>query len=281
MNNNIFNYKKFLLYESDKNSEQIQKTSISIDKQSLLNDIDNNCKSYDFNNPKMIIYRGINSSEPYLMISPSKSERRSSGAGVKNYYTFILDNSKAWSLYPKRSRSVIGIQSEKYASMYGNIYVMLPFDNANFGSCPKEDLVFSFRYLKERKFDAIDFNDLLGNFYESIYKKSLDNTSWQGLKNDLQKFDDKSEQDMIKKKLDKIKVFFMKELWNNFIYQNKQNLSFIDYIGNIIFNPIQNGFKNFIWDKNTKIIPNKEVWTDSNVFLIKEDFFKDIKNNFI
>ena len=276
---NVLNYNKFLLCESDKNSEYIQNTSTAINKNSVIELIKSNCTSYDFTNPKMIIYRGLTSSEPFLFISPSKFERKSVGIAVKNYYTDIIDNSVIWKDYPKRSRSCIGIQSERYASVYGQIYIMIPFDKALFGVCPKPDLIFSFKYLKDRKFDSIDFNDLLKNFYEDLFKENLDDSSWNNLKLCLQKFDNKFEQENINKRLNKINIFFMRELWSNFIYKNTKNLLFIDYITDTVFNPIQNGFKILKWDSTSKIPPNKEIWTDSDIILIKKEYFETVKNS--
>ena len=89
-------------------------------------------------NPLIIRYRS--GRESFYLIDPKKDERRS--ANTLNYYTFIMDNSKKWSKYPKRSKSIIArIETDKVGNSY---YVVLPENGAKIGECSDKDLWISF-----------------------------------------------------------------------------------------------------------------------------------------
>jgi hypothetical protein len=62
-----------------------------------------NCKHIDLDNPTIGRYCAL--LEDYYLIDPKKHDRRS--ANTQNYYTYIIDNSKDWEDFPKRSKSLI------------------------------------------------------------------------------------------------------------------------------------------------------------------------------
>lgn len=66
-------------------------------------------------------------------------------ANTANYYTMWIDNSPLWKEFPKRSQSFIGSSSEFVAEGYGDVALMIPFDNAKIGVCPRNDFWVSFR----------------------------------------------------------------------------------------------------------------------------------------
>ena len=88
-----------------------------------------------------------------IFTDPTASARKSKN--TSNYYTLLLDNLPLWQAYPKRSRSLICSSSENVAqkySMFSTPYLILPFNGAKIGVCPKSDIWASFkhwRYLPE------------------------------------------------------------------------------------------------------------------------------------
>lgn len=91
-----------------------------------------------------LITRNRNGNEEFYFIDPKKGEPRRS-ANTLNYYTLIMDNSKRWSKYPKRSRSIIGLLEK---TLYNQDYIVLPKNNAKIVLCSDTDLWYSFPIIR-------------------------------------------------------------------------------------------------------------------------------------
>ncbi len=89
------------------------------------------------------MFRGISQGMEYLFIDPKSGKPRKS-ANTSNYYTLLIDNSPLWKKYPKRSESIICTNSYMYASNYGDVYEIFPYDNSKIGISPERDFWFSF-----------------------------------------------------------------------------------------------------------------------------------------
>jgi hypothetical protein len=79
----------------------------------------------------------------YYYIDPKKGEPRVS-ASTSNYYTLIMDNSKKWSKYPKRSKSLICSVISGINEIRSSLYLVLPENGAKIGECQNADLWISF-----------------------------------------------------------------------------------------------------------------------------------------
>lgn len=273
---NLFTYTKFLEEKLDQNDEMTR--SKELDLLSFIDLFKEHCTLYEFNNSNHFIFRGSKHTEPYLYVDPKKYNRASMGVGVHNYYTLIVDSSNIWSAYSKRSQSVIGINSKKIAEVYGNLYYIIPYDKTIFSVSPKNDFIFSFSYLNERKFDAIDFNEILKNFYQDIFKEKFNDENYKNFMKCMKRFDNVQDRKIIEKRMPKLKMFFMKELWNKFTHFNKKNLDFIDFLSFTVFNPKQNNFRLLAWENKLKIPKNKELWTDSECLLVRYDYINEVIN---
>ncbi|MCK9417589.1 hypothetical protein M0Q97_13185, partial [Candidatus Dojkabacteria bacterium] len=94
------------------------------------------CKHVDLDNP--LVGRSIYElKSDYYLIDPKKHDRRS--ANTQNYYTYIIDNSKDWEDFPKRSKSLICHGYAKRPPYYDQ-YVVIPLNDANFGIANDDDL---------------------------------------------------------------------------------------------------------------------------------------------
>ena len=62
------------------------------------------------NSDNSLFVRYRKGNEPIYYIDPKKGQPRVS-KDTSNFYTLIMDNSKRWSKYPKRSQSLIGISN--------------------------------------------------------------------------------------------------------------------------------------------------------------------------
>jgi hypothetical protein len=91
---------------------------------------------------KTPIYRGLGDiEEEAVLIQRNFGLRRSSSS--LNYHNEIINHDPSWKAYPKRE--VICTTSKEMAMDYGNVYLVLPTENAKIGICPKPDIWYSFR----------------------------------------------------------------------------------------------------------------------------------------
>jgi len=85
------------------------------------------------------IWRGVQDhDEEVILVNPAATPRKS--ANISNYYTLCIDNLPNWSAFPKRSRSMICSTNRKYASEYGQLYLVLPLNGAKIGITGERDI---------------------------------------------------------------------------------------------------------------------------------------------
>jgi hypothetical protein len=123
------------------------------------------------------IFKGIEGlSETIAITDPKLMERKS--ANTRNHYTLLMDNLPSWQNYPKRSRSLICSTSKSRAGDFGNLYLVVPFDNASIGVCSDHDLWGGFPYLDESLGISVvaDINDMFveAGISDSSYNDFLD-----------------------------------------------------------------------------------------------------------
>ena len=143
-----------------------------------------NCKHIDLDNPT--IGRNCALSEDFYLIDPKKHDRKS--ANTQNYYTYIIDNSKDWKDFPKRSKSLICHGYDKELPYYDQ-YIVIPLNDANFGIANDDDLWTSFDLIK----NITDvptlkyFNTILAKLYYLLIDEYLSDESAEIFFNNLEK----------------------------------------------------------------------------------------------
>lgn len=212
-----------------------------------------------------------------VKIYDPKSHKRHS-AHTENYYTEIMDNSKYWIDYPKRSSSIIGSTDINKAAAYGTLYHVIPLEeNANIGVCPNSDIWHSFKFALE-KLDKLFKEDI------AIPTSTPDFKHLAGLNNFLKtKFNLSKEADYSEMKNKVIlneksfKQLDRESTWNNSrFYYNRDELlkiqnkwgTFLNYI-EYLLSPKWNGFKLIKYNSQVVLPTNKEVWTDTECLLIE------------
>ena len=135
---------------------------------------------------KQVIYRGgsgMGNDHAYHGNSNVGKPRRS--ANTANYFTLWHDNDREWADFPKRSRSFICASDYDVANAFGDVHILVPYDNAHVGVVPDEDLFGAIvspdgEYLNE-------FNDVISAAL-SVVQKELDRDhadTWPELKKQL------------------------------------------------------------------------------------------------
>ncbi len=212
------------------------------------------------------ILRYINNNMNYYLIDPKKGEERKS-ANTFNYYTLIMDNSKRWSKYPKRSKSIICIteNKNKFNSPY---YLVLLKNGSILGECSGRDLWVSFKNIK---IQMLDWSEQVNKILKMPYLDKDKNTYPQFDKNII----------TFKKSCENFDKWFKSSPYNEKYIKYKLRIKsvqsidwFNDWNGEPIYNyfdklldPKTNGFKlkNVF---NLSSDDEHEVWSDSESLMI-------------
>ena len=119
---------------------------------------------------KQIIYRGgsgMNNEDPYHANSNVGKPRRS--ANTANYFTLWHDNHPDWADFPKRSRSFICSNDYSIANNFGDVHILVPYDNAHVGVVPDEDLFGAIGSPDGE--DLSQFNEIITDVLEVVQKE--------------------------------------------------------------------------------------------------------------
>lgn len=246
-----------------------------ISKQEAINIIKSNCKEF-LVDKKTKIFRGVDSDEDpdFVLVKPSEGLLRRS-ANTSNHYTLIIDNSERWSHFPKRSKSIICTTSPGHAHDYGHAYCVIPFDNANIGICPENDIWTSFVESGIHNLDS---------FVYDLSKLGISDYDFESMVSDFKKIEAK----LISKEIEmsspsKLATLLLKTLgghtynWDfgrdtstivsNYMKLEPNHISLFEYVDEL-FDPTENGFKTSSYRDMNYTGDDLEVWTDSNCIMI-------------
>lgn len=113
------------------------------------------------------IYRGVNTSEPHLLISPKKSRRVSKN--TSNLYTGLVDGLPSWKDWPKRSQGIICSSSKDTAGQYGHEFLVFPKNGSKIGICLNGDFWESFPVVEDRM--EIELMNIFNGVFSEIFFK--------------------------------------------------------------------------------------------------------------
>jgi hypothetical protein len=242
---------------------ETRERSVAISEDNAIDDIKAHCKDAlkNYKNNKRI-YRGVYMDENAYLVKPGEHTRVSKN--TYNTYTLLIDNSKKWAKYPKRSKSIICSTAITGTSGYGQAFVVFPKDGYKFGVCPTVDMWDSFNaHLKV----------MLNGFNESL-ELLLRRLHIDDHIDYLRKYADLLE---ICRKIDlaveNTQEDFMSEMsWTSKYHKFGNFLDLLEYL----FDPEDNGFKleNDISKMNSN---EREVWTDSDCYLINYYYLSDTR----
>lgn len=269
----IFNYKKFLIESYREDTEILNgfKQFYTLYKQ--------NCTHH---NAKQIkLYRGIERDEDFLLIDPTKYKRDTvTGISVINY---IVDNSKYWNDYPNRRDSIFVMPNKNKAELFvneGNIYWVIPYDNYNFGVCPKNKYMeISFKFLQNKIFrDSTNFWKNIQNIFKQILNINLNFSTYQNTEQSISTmqqnitidFINNLKNNTLNKNIDLYITFF-----ENYLKSQTTLMSYLE----ILYDPKMNGFNNtnnldelsYLKDTDT------ELWTNNKCLLVNSEIIDTIE----
>lgn len=256
----------FFHFNLSEGSANLKKSYTKLTETDALEIIRKNCKHFKSiaeNGPN--IYRGIQSTEDYMLFDP-KDLMRKSAQGESNYYTLLIDNSKHWKGYAKRSKSAICTTSYGGAAAYGSdggsVYYVVPFDDSNVSVCPDSDIWWSFAGTISD--DLTNLNGFIDSLFKSL-KMSAKDTDFDELKTALSSITEIPA---------KIKNKFGSHLKTLFDSQ-KENENLFELIDRQL-KPLANGFKTGNYKSMTQYMKGeKEVFTDTKCVMIRKKVYSD------
>jgi len=223
----------------------------------------------------------------YGIVRPSNYTRKS--AVADNYYTLIIDNSKLWKKYPKRSKSIVcrTVKRERDA----NGYLVVPMTGAKIGVLPTYDIWGGFRGAYDIHSLNNDFNtfiDLIAAYakgelqdYHRIHDDELSgqvpDKNYSQFKSYIEWMDEEIKSDP-EKNYKEIKNIIndgtQRILIDKFIKSKFDKL--FNFLEDIL-NPNKNNFKLKRYNSDFNVEKNREVWTDAPSLLIKPNKIESIK----
>jgi len=243
-------YESYLLQEG---------RSVKISQEQAFESVKKNCdQAWQAYQNNKLFFRGLKDTNEYLFIDPKQGKPRES-ANTKNYYTLLVDNSPYWKKYPKRSQSIIGSNSFSYASKYGSVYEIFPYDNSKIGVAPKSDFWFSFENTLGTGNSLNFFNFKIEKLF-NLYNVDLKFNNYNSFKKSLSELEKELRDDV-----DHFSVLdVITKIWR------LKSESFLDNL-NKILDPKPNNFEVVT---NMNNIPSKaqgngqEMWTDGKCVMI-------------
>lgn len=219
------------------------------------------------NNPDNILYRGMNNSGDYCLITGEDGHRRS--ANTHNYYTIIIDHILKGTDYPLRSKSIICSKSWSKAEDFSresnqSIYVIIPLKGTKV-ACVNDhdiwDLKFKTRGLKD---DLITLNDCYKLF-------SISDTNYHDFIDSLTALiEDKDNKSAKFSDYRKEQYEFLKSIFNDSKNVEKDVISLYKNITN------QFSLHNNAYENPNESHKFHEYWVGGKCLAIKRDIYNEL-----
>jgi hypothetical protein len=151
------------------------------------------CKEY-INNPILLQRSKQSKSSKFGFIDPTKFYRNPlEGSTGSKHHQLLMENLPSWSKFPKRSKSIIGVTNQSYTSGYGlHRYLVIPFDGAEFGVAPDEDLWLATCVLTDgAPLIGLDYSISFDNTFSGMMRsRDISDDSYKDMILDLQRLSD-------------------------------------------------------------------------------------------
>lgn len=129
------------------------------------------------------IYRSISGFKAdFGFVEPAKYDRKA--RNMPNYVIEIMNQSKYWSAFPKRSKSIVcSLGKITHTPFNGISYRVYPFKNAKFGICSTMDFWDAFNELDRRDLDVSSVGFCLKALLQDTKSKSIFDITVESIRN--------------------------------------------------------------------------------------------------
>lgn len=214
---------------------------------------------------KVAIYKGSEnywSEEGVFYRDPTAHAQPRISANTQNYTTLWVDNSKAWSHFPKRGRSLICTTDQQTAENYGTAAVVIPLQDTRIGICPAMDFWESFDETMPAAHGIVDLNSFIDGTIKKQLKRVVDQRTltYRDLVNIL------DELRLPETPGAKYKFYGIVEQhgWQGMM--------------EVILDPRTNGFRVSTW-RQFSTTGDHEVWLSAPCAMLRADLFQKLAKN--
>lgn len=229
----------------------------------------------------------------YYIYDPEKNEDTYN----KNYHLMFMDNLKEWEGYPKRLNAMICFANPNKTFNENVEYVVIPYNGASIGVCPKSKLNDSFGYLSQILGMDFDYSNTTLNLLLNIFNntsKIIDNNSrilkekeifydkdYATLQNAIARIDSQYHIPEGQKLVEKI-INANKSIQPKIValltYLNSKNKEKLSDIITKVYSPKNNSFNmkkfsDFVVGENK----DNELWINTKCILVKETVFSTLE----
>lgn len=225
---------------------------------------------------KLSLYRGVEGTSGAFQLGDSTTFKRVS-KNTHNYYTKFISTSPKWSAYPSRESAYICATNDRIASGYGDLFFVLPADDAKVGKCDAHDIWRSFPELEEA-LGLPGLNSL--NHYLIALMKALDgeitpDTDAEEIRKTLRGWTLKRLYDLAETPK-KLNHQIIQQLEVTVRTMAKKGLGTFEDLLEYCLDPEINNFTTSIAAKaNVPSKPGVEAWIEGKALFIREDQFQD------
>lgn len=224
------------------------------------------------NDPSNILYRGMTSSDDFLILNGENGTRKSVNTG--NYYTLLIDKLLKGTDYPLRSKSIICSSTRTTAKSYvgynsqKTTYVIIPLKGTKVACTNYSDIwkmKFDFAVLKNNKYQITDSSKsrliTINQYYDGL---DINDDSYSEFINDLKK--------CLSKNIDEVEDRDSYEELKS-IFRDVDNLD-NDVIA--LYKTIVDQFT--LFDDASNIKEDNECWVGGKCLAIKYDVYASLKD---
>lgn len=244
------------------------------------------------------VYRGVSTPLGAVHIKNSVNlEKPRRSANTTNEFTVLTSRMlPSWKYYPEREQSFICTTDREYAKDYGDVYVVFPFYDPDFGVCPKNDIWNSFKTHELLKVgDAAPRLNRALQFLNEFTDKNPDIKSIRDIRIDfrLKEVLDKIEKGILDKSITEKRIIevFDSQL-KGYITSTPYRGFMIDVVnatiknGSIIktldelLDPDKNDFQLLKFDEVIKLAnSDREVWFKGEALFVQERYLGELRKN--
>lgn len=231
----------------------------------------NNIKAGKFN-----FVRGVMGASGDYQIGDSRTFKRVS-KNTKNYYTKFISTSKSWKSFPSRESCFIGASTKRIAEGYGDVFAVIPADNAHMGICPAHDLWKSFPALEDafNISSLTPFMDILIEIMKAELGKVIDDKNIDELREAMRSWSMKDMHDfsvgLFKHKV-KVPRYVLESVQHFVHFMAEKHARNVEHALELCFDPEVNSFrqmpaKRCLFGKSESV----EMWVEGEAMFIKLD----------
>jgi hypothetical protein len=229
---------------------------------------------------KLNLVRGVDGTKGEYQLGDSTSFKRVS-KNTHNYYTKFIATSKKWEAYPSRESAYICASTDRIASGYGDIFYVIPADDAKVGKCNSHDIWKSFPVLEESiGLPGLNsLNGLLMSLMKLINRGIVPDTDAEAIRGTLRGWTMKMLYDLVEKAdAGKVKISHQDVVSIEAAVRTmaKKGFSNFEELLEYCLDPSINNLTTAIAAKAT--VPEKpgvEAWIEGKALFIREDVFKE------